>query len=147
MVKSFQGVISVAEKEKGVNQTVADHMTKNVITLNPDMSIYGAMQILLNNRISGAPVVDDNNELVGVLSEGDCLKEIVRGRYHNGLNITRTVGDHMTTDVTTISPTITILDAAHFFLAQRYRRFPVVENGKLIGLLTQTDLMKAVNGL
>ncbi len=77
MVKSFQGVISVAEKEKGVNQTVADHMTKNVITLNPDMSIYGAMQILLNNRISGAPVVDDNNELVGVLSEGDCLKEIV----------------------------------------------------------------------
>jgi len=46
MVKSSQGVISVAEKEKGVNQTVADHMTKNGITLNPDMSIYGAMQIL-----------------------------------------------------------------------------------------------------
>ena len=53
----------------------------------------------------------------------------------------------MTTEVTTISSNITILDAAHFFLAQRYRRFPVVEDGKLIGLLTQTDLMKAVNGL
>jgi CBS domain-containing protein len=53
----------------------------------------------------------------------------------------------MTVEVSTISPDMGILEAAHFFLNRRYRRFPVVKDGKLIGLLTQTDVMKAVNDL
>ena len=92
-------------------------------------------------------MVNDHQELIGVLSEGDCLKEIVKGKYHNSVTNPGTVGEHMTTNVTTIKPNMTILDAAHFFLSQRYRRFPVTKNGKLVGLLTQTDLMRAMNEL
>ncbi len=147
MVKSYTGVVSQEEKNVRTEKLISDYMTTNVITFGPELSIYAAMQSLLKNRISGAPVVNEKNELVGVLSEGDCLKEIVKGKYHNELNIPGTVGDHMTQNVVTIESNMTILDAAHFFLNRRYRRFPVVKNGKLIGLLTQTDLMKAINGL
>ncbi len=147
MVKSYTGVVSHEEEKVIKVDPVSDYMTTNIITFLPDQSIYEAMQSLLNHRISGAPVVNEYKELVGVLSEGDCLKEIVKGRYHNQVTKSGTVGDHMTQNVITIEPNMTVLDAAHFFLNRRFRRFPVVKNGKLIGLLTQTDIIKAVNSL
>ncbi len=147
MVKSYKGVEHKEEKKLNPEKLVSDYMTTELISFSPDLSIYSAMQSLLKHRISGAPVVGPNNELLGVLSEGDCLKEIIKGKYHNELNNVGTVGDHMTTDVTTIDASMGILEAANFFLQRRFRRFPVVKDGKLIGLLTQTDVMKAMNDL
>lgn len=147
MVKSYVGPIRQETVETKTDKLISAYMTTKVITFHPDLSIYEAMQTLLWNKISGAPVINDRNELVGVLSEGDCLKEIVKGKYHNVPSNPGTVGEHMTTNVVTIKPNMTIIDAAHFFLSQRYRRFPVTKNGKLVGLLTQTDLMRAMNEL
>ena len=147
MVKSYKGVEHKEEKKLNPEKLVADYMTTELISFSPDLSIYSAMQSLLKNRISGAPVVGESNELLGVLSEGDCLKEIIKGKYHNEPNNTGTVGDHMTTNVTTIEASMGILEAANFFLQRRFRRFPVVKDGKLIGLLTQTDVMRAMNDL
>ncbi len=147
MVKSYVGPIRQDSVETNTDKSISAYMTTKVITFHPDLSIYEAMQTLLWNKISGAPVVNERKELIGMLSEGDCLKEIVKGKYHNHITDHGTVGEHMTTNVVTIKPNITVLDAAHFFLNQRYRRFPVTKNGKLVGLLTQTDLMRAMSEL
>ena len=62
---------------------VKDYMTKAVITVKEDEDVYGAIQTLLNNKISGAPVLDINNNLVGILSEKDCLRIFSNGMFHN----------------------------------------------------------------
>ena len=147
MVKSYVGPVRQQEVSSQADKLISAYMTTKVISFHPDLSIYEAMQTLLWNKISGAPVINEHQELVGVLSEGDCLKEIVKGKYHNVPSNPGTVGEHMTTNVKTIKPNMTVIDAAHFFLSQRYRRFPVTKNGKLVGLLTQTDLMRAMNEL
>ena len=145
MVKSFKGV--EFHDESRHDKHVRDYMTTNLIKFTTEESIYHAMQTLLSHRISGAPVTDEKGHLCGVLSEGDCLKEIVKGRYDNSPNDTGTVGQHMTKDPLTIDPDMNILDAAQFFLDKKFRRFPVVKNGELVGLLTQADILKAVNDL
>ena len=147
MVKSYKGVEHKEEKTLDKEKIVADYMATELISFSPNLSIYEAMQTLLKHKISGAPVVSEKNELLGVLSEGDCLKEIIKGKYHNEIDYRGTVGDHMTTNVTTIDDKMGMLEAAHFFLERRFRRFPVVKDGKLIGLLTQTDVMRAMNEL
>jgi len=92
-------------------------------------------------------VVDADGNLCGVLSEGDCLKEIVRGKYDNGINSFGHVADYMAKDVKTINHDEGILEAANMFLNLRIRRFPVLKDGKLVGQISQKDVMKAVLGM
>jgi len=145
MVKSYRGSITkeVATKKPG-SVHVEDYMTKNLITFSPDQPMFEVIQVLLKNKISGAPVMDDNGKLCGVISEGDCLKEAVKGKYNNMPNLSGHVRDHMTHEVITISPDINIFDAADMFLNKRIRRFPVVRDGKLLGQISQKDIMRAV---
>ena len=147
MVQSYKGVFHHRNEDEHKEKKVKDYMTTNVISFKADQLVIDAMKTLLKNRISGAPVVDDEGKLIGVLSEGDCLKEVIKGRYHNTLNDPGTVGEHMTKNVTTIDAELNIFEAAHFFLDRKFRRFPVVNEGKVVGLFTQTDVMKAVNDL
>jgi predicted transcriptional regulator len=102
---------------------------------------------MIDKNISGAPVCNEKGELVGIISEGDCLKEIVKGQYTNSLNDQGTVADHMAKDVLTIEPNCDILEAASRFLKLKVRRFPVMENGKIIGQISQRDIMRAVSKL
>lgn len=124
--------------------TVADHMTRKLVVFNPEQSIEEVMDILVKKNISGGPVVNDRAELVGMISEGDCLKQIVKGKYHNLPDEKTTVSDHMVRDIITIEPDKDIFDAAHQFLDKRIRRFPVLQDGKLVGQISQKDIMKAV---
>ncbi len=124
--------------------TVSDHMTRKLITFRPEQSIEEVMNILVKKNISGGPVVNDKDELVGMISEGDCLKQVVKGKYHNLPDEKTTVADHMITNVITIEPEKDIFDAAHQFLDKRIRRFPVLREGKLVGQISQKDIMKAV---
>ena len=93
---------------------------------------------------SGHGVLDEHGKLCGVISEGDCLKEVVRGKYNNMPNLSGHAKDHMTTGVVTISPETNIFDATDMFLSKRIRRFPVVSEGKLVGQISQKDIMRAV---
>lgn len=146
MVKSYQGSrIEVEEPAKSMQ--VSDYMAKKLITFYPDQLMGEVIATLLKHRISGAPVINEKNELVGVISEGDCLKQIIKGRYDNVPFMTGYVKDHMATDVVTISPETNIFDAAKMFLERRLRRFPVIEDGKLVGQISQKDIMRAVRGL
>ena len=145
MVQSYRGKITKVEKDSGPQAvTVADYMTRKLITFAPDQPMFEVVQKLLKNKISGAPVIDENGQLCGVISEGDCLKEVVKGKYNNMPNLAGKASDHMTSNVITITPDVNIFDAANMFLNKRIRRFPVVEGGKLVGQISQKDIMRAV---
>jgi len=141
-IKSFMGKRSKVIADE-VNITVADYMTRKLITFTPDQSIMEVMEKLIKNRISGAPVVNEDNELLGVISEGDCIKHISDSRYHNLPMLNATVGQNMAIDVETIDANMNVFDAARFFIERKHRRFPIVEDGKLIGQISQMDVIKA----
>lgn len=143
MVKSFQGVRKVPEKERQQVE-VSDHMTVQLTTFSPSQSVGEVVRIMIAKRISGGPVLDETGKLVGIISEGDCLKEMVRGKYSNSPNNSGTVADHMVREVITIEPNVNVLDAADKFLNTKVRRFPVMKNGELVGQISQRDVMRAI---
>lgn len=141
-IKSFTGKRakpqSASEKIK-----VSDYMTRNLITFKPEQSIIEVVEVLVKKGISGGPVINDNNELVGIISEGDCLKELSDARYHNHPMEDVKVELHMIKNVETIDGEMNVLDAANKFLESKHRRFPILENGKLAGQISQSDILRA----
>ena len=94
------------------------------------------------NRISGAPVIDAQGNLVGVVSERDCLRVTVSSAYHGdwgGL-----VSDYMSKKLQSVQPGMGIVQLAERFLAEPYRRYPVVENNRLVGLISRRDVLRAL---
>jgi len=87
--------------------------------------------------------VNDRNELLGIISEGDCMKQISDSRYYNMPMTDLTVGKRMISNVETIDGNMNVLDAAKIFIEKRFRRFPIVENNQLIGQISQRDVLKA----
>ncbi|MBD0831473.1 CBS domain-containing protein [Aestuariibaculum sediminum] len=143
-IKSFQGARK--QQANAVEETplkVSDYMTTNLITFTPDQTIETVMEALINNRISGGPVINDKEELVGIISEGDCIKQISESRYYNMPMQDKTIEEHMVKNVETIDGNMNIFDAANKFLQAKRRRFPIVENGKLVGQISQKDILKA----
>lgn len=145
MVKSYRGVQQEKPKPVLTQVTVSDYMTARLIKFHPEQQMDEVVETLLKHKISGGPVVDDDGDLVGIISEGDCMKEVVRGKYNNMPNLSGKVCEHMTTNVISISPETNIFDVAHMFLEKRIRRFPVVTLGKLVGQISQKDVMRAVH--
>ncbi|WP_299097920.1 CBS domain-containing protein [uncultured Winogradskyella sp.] len=142
-VKSFQG----SRKQQNASQTIAlkvrDYMTTNLITFRPEQSVQEVVEALIKNKISGGPVVNSNQQLVGIISEGDCLKQLSESRYYNMPLEHDNVEKRMATNVETIDANLDVFDAANKFLQSKRRRFPIVENGKLIGQISQKDILKA----
>ena len=142
-IKSFQGRRSQPKKAELKPAIVSDYMTKKLITFRPDQSVSDVMQTLIKNRISGAPVVNEKNELLGIISEGDCIKQISESRYYNMPMDNDPVDKHMVKNVETIDGNLNIFDAAKQFINSKRRRFPIVENGKLVGQISQKDILIA----
>ncbi|MCZ7590998.1 MAG: CBS domain-containing protein [Kiritimatiellae bacterium] len=125
--------------------TVREIMVRRLVTLRPNQPIRDAIDILLRSRISGAPVVDADGKLIGMLSEKDCLKVFVNDAFHN--TDPDHVEDYMSRTLTTIDPDADLFAAASMFLKNSFRRLPVVENGKLVGLITRRDVLDATRRL
>ena len=142
-IKSYIGKRAKATKGSTENIRVSDYMSTNLITFRPDQSVMEVMNTLIKKKISGGPVVNEKNELVGIISEGDCMKQISNSRYYNQPMEDIKVEDHMAKNVETIDGEMNVFDAADKFLSTRRRRFPIVENGKLVGLISQKDILKA----
>ncbi|MGI9547297.1 MAG: CBS domain-containing protein [Flavobacteriaceae bacterium] len=141
-IKSFQGRRKKPQDEE-VPLRVRDYMTQKLITFNPEQSVEEVIEKLIRHKISGGPVVNEKNELVGIISEGDCIRHISESRYHNLPGENRKVEQHMAKEVETIDGDMNIFDAANKFLNDRRRRFPIVEEGILIGQISQKDILKA----
>lgn len=147
MVKSYQAPRKKRPKFKNQATQVKDFMTKKLITFSPDDSMGKVLHTLVEHGFSGGPVVNDEGELVGIVSEGDCVKQVVRGKYTNTPELNGIVSEYMTPDPITVNPNENIIDVAQKFLKLRLRRFPVVDNGKLVGQISQYDVMVAVDSL
>lgn len=143
-IKSFQGARkNQASITDSTPLRVCDYMTTKLITFTPNQTIESVMQAIIKHRISGGPVVNEKNELVGVISEGDCIKQISESRYYNMPMQDQTIEKYMAVNVETIDGNMNIFDAASKFLNAKRRRFPIVANGKLVGQISQKDVLKA----
>ena len=121
---------------------VRDYMTTRLTLLKPDMEIQRAVHMLLENNVSGASVVDDEGRLVGILTERDCLKVVLNATYH--YEYAGTVEELMVQDVKVMAPNDNLVDAARRFYQERYLRYPVLDNGRLVGQISRSDVMRAL---
>jgi CBS domain-containing protein len=120
-----------------------DYMLLNPVKVRAQDNLMDAMKVIIDNKISGVCVVDADANLVGILSELDCLRAVL-GAVYNRTNI-GVVGDHMSVDNLIVAhPNEDIVDIAQDMLMKSKRRRPVVENGKLIGQITCRQLLSAV---
>ena len=141
---NFRGKRDKAISKPAEQILVSDYMTKKLITFKPSDSLGHVINLLIKNKISGGPVVNDKNELIGIISEGDCMKHISDSKYYNmPMDSDNTVEKNMASEVETIDKNMNIFDAATKFISSKIRRFPIVENGKLIGQISQKDVLKA----
>jgi CBS domain-containing protein len=125
---------------------ISEHMDTTVPTLSPETPIIEAVDFLLRHKVTGAPVVDSKGRLVGIITETDLLKLLTEG-IHGDPPTEATVAEFMTTDVITVSSTVDIYYVAGMFLANKFRRLPVVEGGKIVGAITRYDLLRVVRAL
>lgn len=142
-IKSYVGARADTPKEEH-QILVKDIMTTNLILFRPDQNVHDAMELLIKNKISGGPVVDSDGKLVGMISEGDCIKEISHCKYYNIPMATHKLEDFMVKDVHTMKPNTDIFELGNQFYKQKIRRFPVVDQGKLVGQVSQFDVLKAI---
>ncbi len=142
-IKSFQGEREKLEKKTPSQMLVSDIMTRNLILFHPDQSIHEVMETFIKFRISGGPVVDKAGNLVGVISEADCMKEISDSRYFNMPILGKSVRHFMNTDMETIDANKTVFDAASQFHKTKRRRFPVLDKMRLVGQVSRKDIVIA----
>ncbi|NJN24822.1 MAG: CBS domain-containing protein [Cyclobacteriaceae bacterium] len=135
-------VKSPENAQKGY-EPVTNYMARDLITFKPDDEIGTVIAVLNEKQISGAPVLNDRKELVGIISEQDCLKVVIDSVYHNQPVSKHFVKDYMHTDLITISENADVVDVANMFLKHRFRRFPVVKDGKLLGQVSKRDILRA----
>lgn len=136
---------------------VCDLMTSEVATVTPTMSLRDAAALLAAKGISGVPVMNTENEVVGVLSEADIVVkaggEVARNRLlgwllESNLDLddkirAETVDDAMTAPPVTISSKRPVHEAARLMVAENVNRLPVVDKGKLVGIITRADIVRA----
>lgn len=142
-IKSFQGQRAKPEKLQSAPILVSDYMTTNLITFRKEQLVVEVMESLIKNKMSGAPVVNERNELVGIISDGDCMKQISESRYYNMPIGDMQIEKYMETEVQTIDKNVNIFDCASLFYKHDCRRFPIIENGKLIGQISRKDILCA----
>ncbi|MFH6783295.1 MULTISPECIES: CBS domain-containing protein [Methylobacterium] len=141
---------------------VRDVMTCEVASVRPDSSIEAAIALMLERRISGLPVLDDGGAVVGIVSEGDLFRrpELGTARPQPGWiqfvvdpdrmaeayakEHGRRVSDVMTRTLVAVSPDATLAEAAALLARHRIRRLPVVEHGRLAGIVARADLLRAL---
>ncbi len=121
---------------------VKNYMTGKLVTFNPDTDVLDAIHELVKHGISGAPVTDDAGELVGMLSELDCMRVALHAGYHGEWG--GPVADYMTADLETVDANMSIIDLAQLFLDTNYRRYPVMADHRLIGQISRRDVLRAL---
>ena len=121
---------------------VKDYMTANLTTFAPEMDVMQAVTELIEKRISGAPVVDKHGNLIGILSERDCMKVALETCYYSDQG--GSVSEYMQKAVETIDAELSILELAQKFIDKPFRRYPVVENNRLVGQISIRDVLRAL---
>lgn len=121
---------------------VKDYMARTLVTFKPETDVLDAVQVLVEKRIAGAPVVDDDGSLIGMLSELDCLTIVLNAGYHGDWG--GPVSEYMTVGTQTVDAEMSIVDLAQVFVTSRFRRFPVMYENRLVGQISRRDVLRAL---
>lgn len=143
----------------------SDVMTTKVISIRPDATLSEMIKLMLDHRISGLPVVSEDGKLVGVVTEGDCLRraetgtEVKRSFWRDLLTGSETlaneyirthgrkVSEVMTCDPISVSPDTELSEVIHIMEKNRIKRVPVVKDGAVVGILSRANLLQTLSGL
>ena len=122
---------------------IRDHMSRLTHFLTPQLGLAEALDRLHHSGLSGLPVLDDQQQLVGFLSEQDCIPSLITGSYHCD---TRTqVEDMMSRTPLSVDPDDSILDLARQMTGAKPKVYPVLEQGKVIGIISRHQVIQALN--
>lgn len=121
---------------------VRDFMVTKPVVFTRETDLLDAVRVLVDRHISGAPVVDERGNLVGVLTERDFLKAALVAGYHGERG--GCVGEYMTCDVEAVNADDSLLDVAARFVETKYRRYPVMEDNRVVGVVARRDVLRAV---
>lgn len=123
--------------------TVSEIMRHSLPLLRADMSITEALDRLLSSELSGLPVVDSQRQIIGFLSEQDCIPKLINASYHCDSRVT--VNDLMRRDPLTVTPTADVFELARTMGGAKPKLYPVVEDSKVIGIVTRHQVMLFLN--
>ena len=126
-------------------KTARDIMTKSVIKVTADQDLFDVIGLLVKHKISGAPVVDKSDRYIGVFSERSSIS-LLLDAAERGTPTTRIEG-FVDTAAQTVTPDTGLWTIAQIFMSSHYRRLPVLENGRVIGLISRRDVLKAAHDL
>ena len=129
--------------EKIIYETAFDYMTSKVITFKADQGIIEVIETITKRKISGAPVINDNGEIIGIITEKDCLRLIYDEKYHNLPPNKGNVINYMSKKVVTVDYKTRIDELANMFMNSNFRRYPVLKDGKMVGIISRRDVLKA----
>ncbi len=142
---------------------VKEIMTKAVVSVNRDSTIDEIAQVLIDNKVSGLPVLSDGGYLIGIVTEGDLLRREMSPRlpefinilgaviYYHGVErynedfkkiLAQTASDIMTEDLITVKEDTDISEVARLMLNNNIKQVPVVDGSKLIGIVSRADIVK-----
>lgn len=122
---------------------VRDYMTTSLISFSPDTEVMRAVHDLVKHRIASAPVLDEQGQLVGMLSERDCLS--IAFIASSDTCVAGPVSQFMATKVVTVTPDTSMTQLCTMFTNASHRRYPVVESGKLVGIVSRRDALRAIS--
>lgn len=122
--------------------TIADYMTKNIMTIKQDADALAAIKQLLSHKITCAPVLDQAGKLVGMFSEIDCMEVVLSASYNQGMS--GKVSDFMSTDIVSVNAESSIVDLAEKFKDTSLRSYPVFDDKALVGIVSRTDVLRAL---
>jgi len=120
-----------------------DYMSDKFVKISEQTDLFAAIDMLLDYRLPAAPVVNDAGEVVGVISEGDCLKAILTLTYHEEEKGGK-VGDYMTCDVAPVNIDTDIIAVSNLIIEKDLYCLPITQNGKLVGQISRRDVLRAV---
>ncbi|MGF1741613.1 CBS domain-containing protein [Vibrio profundum] len=121
---------------------VKDYMTAKAVTFTVEMSLSAALNKVMSSPHLGGPVINEKEEVIGFLSEQDLLDKLVKVSYF--CQDTHLVGDCMHPEVLSVKPDTSIIELADKMRVGKPKAYPVVDNGKLVGIITRTDVLRAI---
>ncbi len=124
--------------------TIKDCMRSNPLTIGREANLVEAINIIVDNHLTGLTVTDDEGHVVGILSELDCLQGVLTAIYNEGDPEHCLVKEVMSTDLSTCGPGDSIVEVAQSMVASRQRRRPVIDQGVLVGQVSSSNVLWAL---
>ena len=124
--------------------TIKDCMRRNPLTINLDANLVEAIDIIFEYKLTGLTVTDERGAVVGILSELDCIQAVLTAIYNEGDPEHSLVRDVMCKEVVHCQPSDSIVEVAQSMLQSRQRRRPVIEEGRLVGQVSSSNILWAL---